>query len=137
MSHSMGCRVVLLALNDLVDEGFKRKAKLTNFLTASAIDNESIEESERYFQGSTYPDAAIVFHTRHDKVLGFAYRAAEWDRALGYSGPEDPANIHSTVRVVNCKRRVHAHGAYKRTPEFYRHLKDELAGAQFPQFFSL
>ena len=137
MSHSMGCRVTLLVLNELADQGFQRQAKLTNFFTASAVDNEAIEQDERYFHGSRYPDAAIVFHSRHDQVLSIAYRAAEWDRALGYSGPEDPAAIDPKVRIVNCKQRVSAHGAYKRTPEVFRHIRAELSGTQFPQFVTL
>ena len=72
--------------------------------------------------------------------MAAAYRAAEWDRALGFSGPEDIANIveHCPhVRVANCKNVIKAHGAYKMADTVYRYIAEELSGSKTPQFITL
>lgn len=137
MSHSMGCRIALLTLDDLQRARFQKNIPLVSYLMAAAVDNESIEQHERYFEGSIFADKTLVFHSRHDGVLGKAYRLSEWDRALGQSGPENPGGIAHTVRVINCKGVVRAHGAYKRTPEVYDFIKQELKNQPTRQFVSL
>lgn len=137
MSHSMGCRIALLMLDDLQRAGVQKNIPLVSYLMAAAVDNESLEQQERYFAGSKFADKTLVFHSKHDEVLGKAYRFSEWDRALGQSGPENPAEIADRVRVINCKRVVRAHGAYKRTPEVYDFIKQEFDNQSTPQFVSL
>ncbi len=135
MSHSMGGRVILSALEDVTSF---RVRNLFNM--ASAVDNESIQVDEPYYDASRACETLYVFHSKNDPVLKTAYLLAEWDRALGYSGPEDPADIivHSPhVRVINCERVIQSHGGYKRSRGVYNYIKNELSGAQAPQFTTL
>ena len=133
MTHSMGSRVLLSALesDDRVDNAFNM---------ASAVDNECLEPSEKYYKAAKNCKNFYVFHTLHDVVLSLAYSIAEWDQALGYSGPEDVAAIAAScpqVKVANCKHVVKSHGAYKNTDEVYQHIDDRLAGNNLPQFVTL
>ena len=135
MTHSMGTRVLLSALQlngDLnIDNAFNM---------AAAVDNECLELPEKYHEASKHCHRLYVFHSKHDDVLGIAYRAAEWDRALGFSGPEDIANIVEYcphVRVANCKNVIKEHGAYKTADTVYRYISEELSGNETPQFITL
>ena len=81
-------------------------------LLASAVDNESLERGEEYFVANRKVRNSFVFHSRHDQVLGFAFRIAEFDRALGQNGPENPGDImdHSShTLVINCKNKIRGH----------------------------
>lgn len=121
MTHSMGARVSLEALKHIRGTRIVR----TLFLLASAVDNESLELNEEYFDANSKVEHSIVFHSRHDQVLSLAYRFAEFDRALGQNGPEDPASIieHSPrTWVVNCKNHIRGHGDYKGEDEVYRFI---------------
>ena len=135
MTHSMGTRLLLSALQ------LEETAKIDrSFNMASAVDNESLELSEKYHEASKQCTKFYVFHSRHDGVLGFAYRAAEWDRALGFSGPEDVFNIMtfcSHVKTANCKNVVKSHGAYKNTDAVYTYIANEVGGNEAPQFATL
>lgn len=126
MSHSMGCRISLLAHEQMHKKKIKKCNKLWQYLMAAAVDNESIEEKERYYDATVYDDSTYVFHSRRDRVLGLGYRFIEWDRALGYSGPENVADIHPTTKVINCKHVVKRHGDYKRTKAVYIYIKNEI-----------
>ena len=137
-THSLGAQVVLDALRD----GTRRTVRNAwNF--ASSIDNESIEKGERYFQASQRCEKFYVFHSKKDPVLRVWYRVADFfdfDTALGYSGPEDPAAImqHSTnVRVINCKDVVQSHGGYRSTGEVWSYMSQELANPSPAQFVTL
>ena len=87
-THSLGAHVVFEALRS----GTQRLVRNAwNF--ASAVDNESIEDGERYYEASQRCGHFYVFHSRNDPVLRVWYRVGdlpEFDTALGYSGPEDP-----------------------------------------------
>ena len=135
MTHSMGTRVMLSALQ------LDGAIKIDNaFNMAAAVDNECLELPEKYHQASKHCQKLYVFHSKYDNVLGIAYRAVEWDRALGFSGPEDIANIveHCPhVRVANCKNVIKAHGAYKMADTVYRYIAEELSGSKTPQFITL
>ncbi len=137
MSHSMGCRLVFLVMQDLERRTFARQAGVVTFNMASAVDNESIEIGRRYHRATTYVDQAHIFHSKRDKVLATAYRVAELDNALGLRGPEDPARIENQVKVVNCKRVVGGHGGYKRSDEVFDHVGLVASGVATPQFSSL
>jgi hypothetical protein len=65
---------------------------------------------------------------------------ADFDLALGYSGPEDPADIiaHSpNVKVANCKRVIDSHGGYKYSDPVYQFMLHEFTGPAAPQFSTL
>jgi len=137
-THSLGAHVAFEALRK-GPPAVVRNA--WNF--ASAVDNESIEFKERYFVSTGRCERFYVFHSKNDPVLRVWYRIGdlfEFDTALGYSGPEDPADIiaHSPhVRVVNCKNVVSSHGGYRSTAEVWAYMAQELTTASAPQFFTL
>lgn len=133
MSHSLGSRVTLKALSRV-----KPGAVRASFLMASAIDNESIEPGEKYFDAAKRgAEESVVFHSKHDGVLRTAYRIAEWDNALGLYGPENPAEIGDrlpNVSVANCKHVIQAHGDYKDSDSVYRFIDDWMNGKIKSQF---
>ena len=101
-SHSLGAHVTFEALRD-ASTSVVRNA--WNF--ASAVDNESVEQGERYFAASQRCQKFYVFHSKNDPVLRVWYRVGDFldfDTALGYSGPEDPRAImdaSQNVTVIN------------------------------------
>lgn len=120
MSHSMGCRIALMAQKNC---SVKRLRNI--FTMAAAVDDESIESNQEYYDATQACGGVYVFHSVNDPVLARAYRVAEMDRALGYSGPEDTASIidHSNnVKVINCKNIIRKHGAYKETDPVYHYI---------------
>ena len=145
MSHSLGARVALKAL------GAIPAGKVRNlYLLAAAVDNESIEKGEEFFDATRRCETVMVMHSRHDRTLARWYRIGDallpwqWfdllDVALGCSGPEDPADIiaHSPhVVVVNGKGPQLDHGDYKDHPAVYGFLAKFLAGKVPGQFHSL
>jgi esterase/lipase superfamily enzyme len=81
-THSLGAQVTFEALREgqtpLVRNAW-------NF--ASAVDNESIESGERYFEASQKCERFYVFHSKNDPVLRVWYRIGDFfdfDTALGY-----------------------------------------------------
>ena len=137
MSHSLGCRISLLAIEQLHNMKVKKCNKLWQFLMAAAVNNESIEKNERYYDSTLYDDNTYVFHSNKDDILTLGYQFVEWDRALGHSGPENVADIHITTKVINCKHVVKSHGDYKRTQQVYTFINKELAGAKANRFSTL
>ena len=136
MTHSMGTRVAYEALKRFTTGGVVRNL----FSMAAAVDNESIEKDQEYFQSNKRVKNSFVFHSRHDQVLNLAYRAAEWDRALGLHGPEDPGDImrHSAhTYVVNCKGCIKAHGDYKSEDRIYKYLDGQVSTPSGSQFDSI
>ncbi len=137
-THSLGAHVTFEALR----EGAPRLVRNAwNF--ASAVDNESIEVSERYYQASRHCERFFVFHSKNDPVLRVWYRIGdlwEFDTALGYSGPEDPAAIINNsphVRVINCKHVVQSHGGYRATGQVWAYMSRELIAPAHEQFVTL
>lgn len=120
IAHSMGNRVVLKALKGL-------NSKIRHFFSMAAVsDNESLEESEEFNSCfNSISSAVAVFHSSKDRVLKLAYRIAEFDRALGLTGPEDNALVktESKLWVCNCKHIVKSHGDYKYNETFARKVK--------------
>lgn len=137
-THSLGAHVAFEALRE---DAANAVRNAWNF--ASAVDNESIEFDERYFDASRRCTKFYVFHSKHDPVLRVWYRIGDFfdfDTALGYTGPEDPAAIiaHSPhVQVVNCKEVVSSHGGYRSAGQVWAHLSKELAMASSAQFVTL
>lgn len=137
MGHSMGCRVSLLALQEKTQ--FSKMIR-NLFLTAAAVDNESIEKDEEYYKSACGCDKLYVFHSKNDNVLNISYRTAERDAALGYSGPENPAYIienSPNVKVINCKNVVLKHGGYKDCAGMYSYIKSEFGVNPAKQYNTL
>ena len=137
MSHSMGCRVSLVACEELKVQAARKCKNFWQFMMAAAVDNESVESGQRYFDATLYADNTYVFHSKNDGTLSAGYRVFEWDRALGHSGPENVDDIDNRTRVINCKHVVKAHGDYKRTQQVYQYIKNELTGSAGPQVSTL
>ena len=137
MCHSMGARISLLFLNDMRNQGVHKTIDMRLYVMAAAVDNEALERGERYHSGSQFCDNTYVFHSRKDPVLRRIYRLAEWDRALGHSGPESPADTEIQVKVINCKKKICKHGAYKRTDDIYHYIQSEMTGPPSPRFVTL
>jgi len=133
LGHSMGCRVILNAL-----DGWTFKAERTEllvkrvFLTAPAVDDEDLEEGEKYYKATKCAEKVVVFFSRKDRmVLCWAFKLGEPNDtgcALGFRGPEDLLGCAKNVSAVNCKRAVGGHNKYKNAPEFYRFLNKILSG---------
>jgi esterase/lipase superfamily enzyme len=137
-THSLGAHVALEALREAAPRTVRNA---WNF--ASAVDNESIEAGERYFEASRRTERFYVFHSRNDPILRVWYRIGDlfdFDTALGFSGPEDAAAIiaHSPeVRVVNCKDVVSSHGGYRSAGQVWAYMSTELATRAAPQVVTL
>ena len=137
-THSLGAHVAFEALQALPQPAVRNA---WNF--APAVDNESIERTERYHGATQRCERFYVFHSKNDPVLRVWYRVGDlfdFDTALGYSGPEDPRAIidHSrNVRVVNCKDVVASHGGYRSAGQVWSFLASELAGPTAQQFTTL
>lgn len=135
MSHSMGCRIALMA------QKYSSVIKLRNLFTmAAAVDDELIELKQEYYGATQFCGGVYVFHSVNDPVLANAYKVAELDRALGYSGPEDTAAIieHSkNVKVINCKNIIKKHGAYKDTDSIYQYIANEFSPNKANQYITL
>ena len=137
-SHSLGAHVTFEALRD-ASTSVVRNA--WNF--ASAVDNESVEQGERYFAASQRCQKFYVFHSKNDPVLRVWYRVGDFfdfDTALGYSGPEDPRAImdaSQNVKVINCKDVVSSHGGYRSAGQVWSFMQRELATPTPDQFVTL
>ena len=119
MSHSLGGRVTMKALRGC-------PVRIRNYYaTAPAVDNECLEPGEEFFRKKLSCENMHVMHSRRDGVLRLAYKAAEWDQALGVTGPEDQAYAQVTkgMYVVNCKNVVSRHGGYKHSQEVFSYIK--------------
>jgi esterase/lipase superfamily enzyme len=134
-THSLGARVALQTL------GGETKAFVDNLLlTAPAVDDEVLEPLQEFDAALDLCRRCLVYHSERDGILRFAFRvgdAPEFDRALGWKGPQHPAIIAEKrpgVLVIDCKKAVSSHGAYKSAPEYYAHwhrVVHELPLAQF------
>jgi esterase/lipase superfamily enzyme len=137
-THSLGAHVAFEALRDVPANTVR-----TAWNFASAVDNESVEDGERYYTASQGCSSFYVFHSKNDPVLRIWYRLGDFgdfDTALGYSGPEDPRSIMDrsrNVRVVNCKDIVASHGGYRSTGEVWSFMAQELVTPTTSQFVTL
>jgi Alpha/beta hydrolase of unknown function (DUF900) len=137
-THSLGAHVALEALREAAAPVVRHA---WNF--ASAVDNESIEHGERYFDASRQTARFYVFHSKNDPVLRVWYRLGDvfdFDTARGSSGPEDPRAImdHSPhVTVINCKDIVTSHGGYRSSGQVWAFMAQELTSPIHEQFVTL
>jgi esterase/lipase superfamily enzyme len=134
-THSLGARVALQAL-----KGVPGKPMRGLYLLAPAVDDESIENGEKFYSSTQACQKAYVFHSKFDPVLRDWFVLGDFDQALGANGPEDPASIinHSAnVRIVNCKNVIKSHSGYKDEPKVYQYLLNEFTGIPAAQFYTL
>ena len=124
MSHSLGARVILKAMKQA--KANNGRVPIRNYYcTAASVDDEVFDPREEFQSAIDKFSHIYVFHSRRDKVLRWAYGAAEGDVALGLSGPEDRAYIQNSTKnifVINCKKRVAKHGHYKHSDDFYAYI---------------
>ena len=134
-THSLGARVALQALKGVPGTHIRGL-----YLLAPAVDDESIENGEKFYSSTQACQKAYVFHSKFDPVLQKWFVLGDFDRALGANGPEDPASIinHSAnVKIVNCKNHVKSHSGYKDEPRVYQYLLNEFTGTPVAQFYTL
>jgi esterase/lipase superfamily enzyme len=137
-THSLGAHVAFQALRE-ASAPVVRNA----WHFASAVDNESVEHGERYFDASRQSVRCYLFHSKNDPVLRVWYRLGDlvdFDTALGYSGPEDPRAImeHSPhVTVINCKDVVTSHGGYRSSGQVWAFMAQALTSPTTEQFVTL
>jgi pimeloyl-ACP methyl ester carboxylesterase len=105
--HSLGCRVVM----DALDHGLEVRNCI---LTAAAIDDESIQDYQKYALAVQRAEKVLVAYSRHDKVLAHAYRIGMLDRALGFNGPQDPAKCNKRIQLLDCSNWVNEHSDYRK-----------------------
>jgi esterase/lipase superfamily enzyme len=136
-THSLGARVAMEAL----DRGGVTLRNL--WLLAAAIDDETVEKGEEYFDAAQRCSRVYVMHSEQDPVLRTAYRIGDLldhDRALGWKGPQRPKKIADSspnTKVVNCRQVVTSHGGYRAAAECYDYWLNELLTASAPQFSEL
>jgi esterase/lipase superfamily enzyme len=137
-THSLGAHVALEALREAAAPVVRNAWHF-----ASAVDNESVEHGERYFDASRQSAHCYIFHSKNDPVLRVWYRIGDFfnfDTALGESGPEDPRAIldHSPhVTVINCKDVVTSHGGYRSSGQVWAFMAQELTSPTTEQFVTL
>ncbi|MGE0100800.1 MAG: alpha/beta hydrolase [Blastocatellales bacterium] len=136
--HSLGARVALQTLAGGTD-GF-----IDNLMMiAAAIDDEVLEPGRELNGAMDLCRRCFVYHTEKDRVLKIGYRfgdAPEFDRALGWKGPQRPAIIEAEVPevfVVDCKKVVRSHGGYRSSGAYYDHWDRVLRDTPLPRFEAL
>jgi esterase/lipase superfamily enzyme len=124
MTHSMGARVLLSSLKISNTDVKIRNA----YMLASAVDNESIEPNEEFYNAVIKCEKFYVFHSVNDNAM-LIYQIPEFDKPLGFAGPEDISLILTkmkNVKVINCKNYVKSHSAYKECDLIYKYILTEL-----------
>lgn len=133
-THSLGARVALYAL-------IQGNIKLRNlWMLAPAVDDDSIEHGEKFDTSAQSAKRTYLLHSRQDGVLKFTFPLCEFDKALGYEGPEHPALIKDfsrQVRVVDCTRIVDNHSGYRMSAPVYQYMLDEYTNPNPQQFVTL
>lgn len=103
VAHSLGCRVVLEALRELLDGSTlenERDRVPSVCLMAAAVPTFMIGEGERLERAARLPQASYVLHSRSDAVLQWAFRGGQGAASLlltfGFAGAfEDTARVDS------------------------------------------
>jgi hypothetical protein len=98
VAHSLGCRVVLEALRELLDgstDEAERDRVPCVCLMAAAVPTFMVDEGARLEQAATLPQATYILHSRADMVLRWAFRggqgAASLLLTLGFGGDDGAA----------------------------------------------
>lgn len=114
-AHSLGCRVAL--------ESLRSGLEIRNLiLAAAAVHDESVEVGELYgsvIEGRT--QRTLVAYSSKDPVLRRAFKIAEWDNALGLTGPRSDKSVMlpTTLEAIDFSSVIKEHSGYKRSAEFY------------------
>jgi esterase/lipase superfamily enzyme len=115
-THSLGARVLFYALRNY-------SINVRNvFALAPAVDNECLESGEKFDAVPSKCRNLMVFHSRRDPVLKYAYLAGDFDQALGNNGPANPSKVPPNVKCIDCTSFVKSHGGYKSRPEVYEQM---------------
>jgi esterase/lipase superfamily enzyme len=128
MTHSLGARVILKALQN-ADPNKKLIRNL--ILTAPAVDDESIQEGEKFFGATQTCRDVYVLHSDADPVLSTFFKVpllGDSDRALGERGPEKPNKVGKNVHLIDCIKIVKEHSDYRKRLELYSFIKKVLDG---------
>jgi esterase/lipase superfamily enzyme len=129
MTHSLGARVILKALQN-ADPNSETVRNL--FLTAPAVDDESIQQGEKFFISTQACRKVFVLHSGNDKVLKLTYPLMDFDKALGLNGPDKANKLGANVQMVDCSDAVRAHSDYRKRLELYTFIKKVLDGQPPP-----
>ncbi len=129
MTHSLGARVILKALQN-ADPTSQVVRNL--FLTAPAVDDESIQKGEKFFISTQACRSVYVLHSKQDNVLKISYPIMDFDQALGYEGPDKPDKVGSNVKLVDCSKAIKAHSDYRKRLELYSFFNKVLNGQATP-----
>jgi hypothetical protein len=112
-------------------------------LTAPAVDDEVVEPLQEFNRALDECRRCLVFHSEGDNTLKIAFRIGdgpEFDRALGFKGPQHPVIVERDcpdVFVVDCKNIVHSHGGYRTAPAYYEHWSRIVGEVPLPRFEAL
>jgi len=137
-THSLGARVALQALAGQTD-GFVDNL----MITAPAVDDEVLEPRREFHAALTLSRRCLVYHSDKDKTLRFAFRigdAPEFDRALGWKGPQHRDVIAAEcpdVFVIDCRRAIASHGGYRSSDRYYEHWSRIVREEPLAQFDAL
>ncbi len=140
-AHSLGNYLMLESLDYYINPNTKLVRNY--FLMAPAVDDESIERGEDYYDATLKVNRFYVFHSKYDSVLRFAYKIGDAGNvALGLKGPEDYESIRKYskhVKVVNCKNYVKQHSGYKPSSAkpVYLYIRGAIMGKNYAQFRTL
>ena len=143
VAHSLGAHVTLRALSILGERRFRGRVGFrvkSTILLAAAVEDDVFRRPQRT-EEFHFPEAAFgteslqMVVSRADNVLGAAFRVNEFDKAMGYSGPESMSTLQSLSRrveavlgesfefelhdfspnsatIFNDELHVHSHGGY-------------------------
>jgi len=125
LAHSMGNRLVFEALN-FPPKKEEKKLVENVYSLAAAVDNESIEDDQKYSHVSKNCEDIFIFHSKQDDVLEFLYTFAEWDKALGFEGVENLKKLPNNVQLVDFTTFVTGHSQYFCAPNVYAFIRKEL-----------
>lgn len=113
-AHSLGCEVVLSALDTLDADSVAGVALLA---AATPADRFAV------WRGANAARRVDVLRSRNDPVLRYLYRLATFNRALGAVGPHPTAE---RVHDHDLSHQITSHGAYKRTSYTYQLMLDTI-----------
>jgi hypothetical protein len=107
------------------------------------VDDEVLEPGREFNRALEEGRRCLVYHTERDNTLKFGFPigdAPEFDRALGWKGPQHPKIIEAEcpdVFVVDCKNVVRSHGGYRTAAAYYEHWSRVLREVPLPRFETL
>lgn len=130
MTHSLGARVSLLALQNFYSEDADKKCLRNYFLTAGAIDHDSLEPQNEFSFSLRNMEKLFILHSKHDGVMSVAYKLSQpLDFALGYKGPASLDDINADhVYKIDCQEVIRSHGEYSSEEKIFEFMKSVLNG---------